>query len=268
MNEDNKAPMVHLPDATIALGAQVGNPVLVQQLNQIGPMWQQAFQVVQKKSPQAPLDPAIAKTFEAAMAEIQRKTQVDQADAQRNMQELQLKAQQFQLAAQDQQFTQQQTVQMLQAELQKQAQEFQASMAETQRKTQEFMQDLQQRRADAENKMQVDMGNLHVKMLELESKNQALQEAATKNEREFMLKLEEVENREVPMPDFAPHLKQMGDMLGQLKEAKTNDGIGHVMNGLQQVMEHMNAPTEIIRDQNGRPVGMRKVAQSVQVIGG
>ena len=38
---------------------------------------QQAAQVVQAKTPQPPTDPAVQKTFEAAMAEIDRKKQYD-----------------------------------------------------------------------------------------------------------------------------------------------------------------------------------------------
>ena len=74
-------PPLRVPDATVALGVRITAQALQQQLGQIAPMWQSATQIVAKKTPQQPLDPAVQKTFEAAMAEIQRKTQVDQNDA-------------------------------------------------------------------------------------------------------------------------------------------------------------------------------------------
>lgn len=229
MNTDN-TPKIRVPDQTIALGVQVSAPFLQAQLQQIAPLWQQAFQIVQKKSPQQPIDPAVQKTFEAAMAEIQRKTQVDQVTAQRDMQKLQLEAQ-------DQQFTQQQTVQLLQAELQKQAQEFQATIAETQRKSQEFLAGLQAERVSEQEKIQLEYA-----------------------------KLAERTNA-LPSPDVTRHLQDLGNLIQSMAQGQSSihESLQNTVQGIGQMMEHMSAPTEIIRDQNGRPVGMRKVVQSVNI---
>lgn len=244
MNEDNQQPKVRLPDDTIALGVQVGDIVLRHQLNQIGPMWQQAFQVVQKKSPQQPLDPAIAKTFEAAMAEIQRKTAVDKSDAQIAMQkfqhDVQSSGQKFQLDASAQQFEQQVTLKSMQDELAKQAQEFQTKMAEAHQQSQMFMQELQKERTAEQEKIQLEYA-----------------------------KLAEHTNA-LPSPDVTKHLQDLGNLIKSMVDGQSSihDSLHNTMQGIGQMMNHMNAPTEIIRDQNGRPVGMRKVARSVQVIGG
>ena len=54
-------------------------------------------------------------------------------------------------------------------------------------------------------------------------------------------------------------LKEMQALLGQIKDAKTNDSLEAIMAGIHGMMQHMGAPTEVVYGPNGKAVGMRKV---------
>lgn len=76
-------------DQVIMRAAQAAQQQSTALLQPIAPLFQQATQVVQSKAPQPPMDPAIKATFDAAMAEIKRKTEEAQARLQFDMQKLQ-----------------------------------------------------------------------------------------------------------------------------------------------------------------------------------
>ena len=77
-----------LPDGLVAQGARIGFAGIQQQLGSIMQLFGQAFQVAQKKMPAPPSDPAVEMTFKAAMAEVERKSKVDQAEQARKAQEV------------------------------------------------------------------------------------------------------------------------------------------------------------------------------------
>jgi len=214
------------------------------------PILQEASKIVQSKQPPPPVDPAIQKTFEAAMAEIQRKTAVDQATQQFKMQELQLDQQQKQAEAQQKQreFGMQPMLDAMQREFEAKL-EVERMQREDQQKQFAEMMALQRNEAD----------NKQHQMTEL-MKNR------DDNETAIQLKMLELQNQvaSIPnalpeVPDFSPMLKQMQDMLGQLEKAKTGDALTATVDGLRAVMQHMNTPTELIRGPDGKTIGMRKV---------
>jgi len=86
----------------IAQAAQAGAQALQQQMPQLVQMLQQAAQLVQSKMPPAPMDPAQA-SLQAAMAETQRRAQLDQMTMQFKQQEAQRSDQFKQLELQMQQ---------------------------------------------------------------------------------------------------------------------------------------------------------------------
>lgn len=64
-------------DMAIAKATQFAAEQFAQLAQQLNPAFEEAAQIVQSKMPQPPGDPAVEKTFEAAMAEIERKKQAD-----------------------------------------------------------------------------------------------------------------------------------------------------------------------------------------------
>lgn len=64
-------------EMVMAEGSEFAMQQIGQQMQQLVPMLQKAAEVVKQKMPQPPVDPAVQKTFEAAMAEIERKKAVD-----------------------------------------------------------------------------------------------------------------------------------------------------------------------------------------------
>jgi len=223
-----------------AMKAQEANSKTIEGLM---PIIQEASQIVQSKMPPPQVDPAIQKTFEAAMAEIQRKAQVDQANQQLKKQEMafdqQMKQQEQQTApmmeALKNQFTAQSQAMAIKAEqlADQMAQQIELIKNEADNK-QHQMTELMKNRDDNETA-------LRLKLLELQGQVESMPVAAPE------------------VPDFSPMMKQMQDMLGQIEKAKTGDALTATVDGLRAVMEHMNAPTEFIKDpRTGETVGVRK----------
>jgi len=214
------------------------------------PIIAEASKIVQSKQPPPQVDPAIQKTFEAAMAEIERKKAVDQSTQQLKMQELQLDQQQKQAEAQQKQkeFGMQPMLDAMQREFEAKL-EIERMQREDQQK--QFSEMMANQRNDADNAQH--------QMTEL-MKNR------DDNETALRLKMIELQNQvaNIPSalpepPDFSPMFKQMQDMLGQIEKAKTGDALTATVDGLRAVMAHMNAPTEFIKDPHtGETVGVRK----------
>lgn len=241
------------PDQVSLLAAMKAQEANSQTAQGLLPILQQVAQIVQSKQSQPPVDPAIQKTFEAAMAEIQRKTAVDQAEAQRKD-----NAQKFE---QDLKSAEQQQAPLL-AQMQRdfdaklelerlnredQAKQFQA-LIEMQKNEadnrQHQMTELLKNRDDNETALQL-------KLLELQGKVDEMSSATPSTP-------------VVEPPDFSPMLKEMQKMLSDIEKAKTNDALTATVEGLRTVMAQMNAPTELVRHpQTGKAIGLRKVlAQS------
>jgi hypothetical protein len=83
-----KTPTVQLEHQLATANSRVLQ-IIDQQFQQIMPMLQQVQQLAQQYAPKPPQDPAIAATMQAAMAEIDRKKQLDQAKLQLQQLEIQ-----------------------------------------------------------------------------------------------------------------------------------------------------------------------------------
>ena len=231
------------PDQLAMVAALKATDSMAQWQAKIAQELQQAQQIVQSKMPPPPVDPAIQKTFEAAMAEVQRKTAVDQAENARKDRQ--------------QQFEQQnvQTEQMLdqiqrgiEMKLEKDRMAHEESLAKLTQQVELMkndqdnqihqMTELLKNRDDNETKMQI---------AQLQGQLSSMSEAMS-------------QPVEIPAPDFSPMLKEMQAMLGQIEKARTDDALGAVVGGLKEVITQLNAPVEFVRDpKSGKALGARKV---------
>lgn len=105
-------------EMAMAEGAEYASKAMSEAASQLAPALAQAAKVVQSKMPQPPQDPAVEKTFQAAMANVQRQQQADQANNQLQMQKMQMDAQAQQQKMQIDAQLQQQKLQFDQAALQ------------------------------------------------------------------------------------------------------------------------------------------------------
>ena len=237
------------PDQMSMQAAMMAQDQVSQTAQGLLPLLQEAQQIVQKKMPQPPMDPAIKATFDAAMAEINRKAAVDKANMQRENAKV----------AAEQQASQMENI--LAPRLEQMKGDMQAKLEvlkiQADQGAEQLRQQVEVMKNDADNKQH--------QMTEL-LKNR------DDNETALQVKLLELQHsvesiRSTPVeapsaPDFSPMLKQMQDMLGQIEKAKTNDALTSLMQGMHGVMSHMSAPTEVIRDANGKAIGMRKAQAS------
>lgn len=208
---------------------------------------QQAQQVVQSKMPPPPVDPAVQKTFEAAMAEINRKAQLDQAEnkrkdaqqrfdqtmryaeakAKENLDNLDRFTEQVQNLV-NQQF---ETERLQREDDRKMIAEMMSNMRNEQDNKAHQITELLKNRDDNETKMQLEMLRQQLSQL----------------------------SQTAPVPDFAPIMGDMQRMLGEIEKAKTGDALTTTMESLRELITHINSPTEVIRDEKGRAIGARKV---------
>jgi len=230
-------------EMTVAEGSEFAMQQLQKDLANLGPSMAQAAQIVQKKMPQPPVDPAVQKTFEAAMAEIERKKAVDQADAKRKDAELQQKGQQAQAdaAAEQQQ-------QAIDARLAEMGNVIKMQIAEIQ---EAGKQQVEQLRAQIE-LMKNDADNEQHQMTELMKNYQD-------NVTQLQIALQKVtDGISSSTPDFAPQVEQLNQLLATVEKAKTQDALGTMMQGLQAVVQSLNRPKMIIEDETGRAIGIQR----------
>jgi len=81
-------PVIREAQKLLAASAQHVHQDSAEQLSELGPVIQQALEMVQKMKAQQPLDPSIQALVQTQMAETQRKTAKDQADAQIKQQDM------------------------------------------------------------------------------------------------------------------------------------------------------------------------------------
>ena len=227
-----------LSDAVIAQSAQQAGQMLQQQMPQLPQMLEQAAQVVQGKMPKPPVDPAVEKTFEAAMAEIERKKQVDMQNAHLEQAKL----------ASNQQF---EAMQMQQDAQLSEAKNFMDLQIASAREQAQRMKD--------ELSAQVEMmknaqDNEQHQMTEL-LKN--LQDNQTHLQIAMEQGLSDIRNTVPETPDMSPVVEQLNAMLGQVEKQKSQDSLVSVMSGLQAVIESLNRPKMIVEDANGKPIGIQ-----------
>lgn len=209
---------------------QQAYPQLAQQLTQ-------AAQLVQSKMPQPPMDPAVKATFDAAMAETQRRAQRDQA-------ELQLEAQKLQQAP-------------MIAQMQEQTKQTIAQMRDESSKQIAFLQ------AQAErDKQQL---NAQIEVMKNDADNQQHQQTElAKNNEDNLTQLVIARLKDdgliapaaVETPDFSGTIKEMERMLVEIERAKSNDALVTTMESLRAVVSQLSKPKRIIEDSSGKPIGI------------
>jgi len=236
------------PDQLSLIAAMKAQEANQQTMQGLLPIIAEATKIVQSKQPPPPLDPAIQKTFEAAMAEIQRKSQVDQATQQLKLQEMQFDQQMRQQEAQSAPLMEQLKGQL---EAQRQALTIRADQ-----QAEQMAQQIELIKNEADNKQH--------QMTELMKNRDDNETALRLKMLELQKQVSEIPTALPEAPDFSPMMKQMQDMLGQLEKAKTGDALTATVDGLRAVMQQMNAPTELIRGPDGKTIGMRKVQMSIE----
>lgn len=231
------------PDQLALMAAMKATDSMAQWQTQVAQELQQAQQIVQSKMPPPPVDPAIQKTFEAAMAEIDRKKAVDQAEQSRKDQQQQFEQQH----TQTNQFLEQ-LQRGIEARLEKDRMAHEESMTKLTQQVELMkndqdnqvhqMTELLKNRDDNETKLQLEQLKA-----QLGSMTEAMSQPV-----------------EVPAPDLSPMIREMQTMLSQIEKARTDDALGAVVGGLKEVITQLNAPVEFVRDpKSGKALGARKV---------
>jgi hypothetical protein len=207
-----------------------------QQYQQILQMLQQAQQIVQSKMPQPPMDPQIQATMQIAQmedarakAELQAKTQLDQAKLQADIQLSQAKIQS--------------DMQKTQAELQLKQQ---ATMHDQKMDQMKMQMEMQIRSIENQLEMRTKEMSQQVEMAKNEADNQQKQMTEllkNRDDNQTKLLIEQMKQElasvttvQRPQQDDSV-LKEMQRLLGALKEAKTNQALETIVGGLQAVIQ-------------------------------
>lgn len=217
------------PDQVAALASNMAAQQIGQQMQQLTPLLQQAGQIVGQKSPQPPVDPAVQKTFEAAMAEIQRKTKADtdrlgfeQQKATNDVQTQQaLQASKQQM--EEMKFAAQQALEAQKEENRKQ-------IAVISEMTKKEVEELRAQVAISKN----DADNQQKQMTELLKNRDDNQTQVIIAQMKEQLSAMQPQVTEQPQNDAM--LKEMQRMLGEIEKAKTGDALTTTVEALRQMM--------------------------------
>jgi hypothetical protein len=227
------------PDQVAEAAAMKAQEATSQFAQQLIPLLNEAMQVVQSKTPPPPEDPGVAATKEVAMAQIQQKDQSDKANQalaqQRHQDEMMLKQKEF----------------GIQPMLEAMQREFEAKL-----EVERWQREEDRNRFDKMIELQKNEADNHQHQMTELLKNRDDNETAIQTK---LLELQaQVQNAPAPeAPDFTPMLKEMQTMLGQIEKAKTNDALVTVVDGLRATMEQLGRPKMIIKDANGKPIGIQ-----------
>ena len=63
------------------------------------------------------------------------------------------------------------------------------------------------------------------------------------------------------MKIFTQQFQQMAEMLNELGSQKLSEAMGPITSTLQATLDHLSAPSEVIRDEPGKAIGIRKVVK-------
>lgn len=226
----------------MAEGAEFAMQQLNQQMPNLVQQLQQAAQTVQQKMPQPPVDPAVQKTFEAAMA----KTNADKEVAMAKLNQ--------------------------DGQLQKAAEAQKAQISQIQEQNKKEMADaknfydLQVQSAREQAQRLADELSARVELMKNEQDNQQHQHTEiVKNIQDNYTQLQiamerglaDVRSTVPETPDMEPVMKQLNDMLSRVEKQKSEDAMSSVMQGLQGVIQSLNKPKMIVHDEQGRPVGIQ-----------
>jgi len=232
------------PDALASMANNVAAQSLQQMSQTVGPLLQQAGQVLSAKMPQPPIDPAIQKTFEASMAEIKRKADESAARLDFDKQKAGGEAQ----AAQQQQ---QIDAKMSAMENMIKAQMAQASEAAAARIA-ELQQHVEMMKNDADNRQHQETEIIK----NLQDNQTALQIALEKAQATPPAAATAPE-----APDFSPQIEALNKALEQVEKSRSQDSLAAVMQGLQATIQTLSAPKMIIHDAAGKPIGIGSANQ-------
>lgn len=219
---------------------------------QLIPLLQQAMQVVQSKQAPPQVDPAVQKTFEAAMAEIERKRALDQANTQLKAQELQqtaaFKQQELQMTPildqmQKEHDAQMEVLRMQREDEQKQFAEMMANQRNEADNHQKQLTELLKNRDDNDT------------AIVLEQMRQSLASV-----QESVVQATKGREQTTGALDMAPIMQQLQATLQMSQEAQKQDdhrtAITGIMQGIQQLHQHLATPKMIIKDENGKVIGI------------
>ena len=229
------------PDQLAEQAAMMAQEAQSQFAQQLLPLMQEAMQVVQSKTPPPPVDPAIAATKEAALAQIEAKKEADKAAndlaTKKHHDEMGLKAQEAEMRP---------ALEMMQKK-------FEADL-ELLRMTREddrahFQQMIELQKNEADNRQH--------QLTELLKNHEDNQTAILLKQIEGMLKPAEGTAAPAPgMPDFGPMVQEMQKMLTEIHQAKTNDALSATVEGMRALMEQMARPKRIVRGPDGKALGV------------
>jgi len=220
--------------------AQRTQQFMMQLLKDVAPMMQQAAQIVQQKAPQPPMDPAIQKTFEAAMADIKRKADESAARLQ---------------------FEQQKAAQQLSAEQQQSALDMR--LAEMGNVIKMQIAGIQE-----QGKQETERLRQQVEMMKNDRDNEQRQMTELLKNRDdnqttiLIEQMKQAISQSMPQQVTQPQqddgmLREMQRMLGEIEKAKTGDALTATVEGLRAVMEQLSRPKMIVTDEAGRPIGVQ-----------
>jgi len=203
----------------VAEASEFAMEQLTKQLDHLGPMLQQATQMVQSKMPQPPVDPAVQKTFEAAMAEIERKKALDQETVKLKQSE----------SAQS-------------ATLQQQQQAIDERLAQMDAELRVHITGLQE-----QGKRESEQLRQQIEMMKNDRDNETHQITELLKNRDdnqtavLIEQMKQMVSEAIPQQSVAPRqddgmLQEMQRMLGEIEKAKTGDALTATIDALRQMM--------------------------------
>ena len=217
------------PDQVASLASNMAAQQIGAQMQQLTPLLQQAGQVVAQKMPQPPVDPAVQKTFEAAMAEIERKKANDAQVLQFEQQKAQADSQANQmldasrLQMEQMKFEAQQALEMQKEENRKQI----AVISEMSKKE---VEELRAQVAMSKNEQDNHQKQM-TELLKNRDDNQTQVIIA-----QLKQELSSITTEKVEQPQNDAMLKEMQRMLGEIEKAKTSDALTTTVEALRQMM--------------------------------
>ena len=243
------------PDMVAAMAQMQAQQVLVQQFAPVFQKVGQLQQALQQKMPPPPMPPEVQASIQIAQMDQDRKKALDQASMNLENQKLGIKGQADQMQLQMDQAIeaanqQRETMrfQLEQADMQfQQRLDMMAQQSEDQAK--KMSQQIELMKNDADNRQK--------QMTELLKNTDDNRTDIIIEKMKLMMEQSPMQGS-TPAVDLAPQLEQLGRVLEQIGQSKTNDALTSVMQGLQVTMESMNRPKTrmLIKDGAGKTIGM------------
>lgn len=253
-------------EAEVHKAVALADQQIAQDLQNIMPMLEAAMKTATELAPKPPMDPSSMVAQQLGMAEIQRKTQLDQATMQMKTQELQLKQT---LEQQSQAFDQQ-----------KMTAEHQFAQAEEQRKTMQMQFDQQldqmklQLQAQNDN-LALEAERRHQEMVQQTEmlKNEAdnRQKQATelqKNHEDNMTNIVIEQMKEAVKQGIETNIPKAIESSGPSESAQVLNTMqammqqhGDLLSGLHGTMKQLASPKILIKDANGKIIGATHAPQ-------